>query len=73
MIEVPVKGNLESKENLERAILLLKRRCISTRLISDMNKHRQYEKPSTRRRKKHLKAEIRARDKDKKMRRKSMR
>lgn len=57
MIEIKVYGT--SKYSLDRAIRRFEDARIKTALISDIRKHSQYEKPSTRRRKKHLKAILR--------------
>ena len=54
MIEIKVYGT--SKYSLDRAIRRFEDARIKTALVSDIRKHSQYEKPSTRRRKHHLKA-----------------
>ena len=54
MIEIFVRD--ESKQAIDGAIYQFNRVCRLSRLISDMRKAREYEKPSTRRRMKKFKA-----------------
>jgi len=64
MIEIPVWGS-----NVSRALMTFKEVCIRSGLAKDKNRHRYYEKHSTQRRKKHLRAFLKQKDINKKMER----
>ena len=48
MSEVILKGD----ENFERALRLFKKKCEKAGILADLRKHRHYEKPSERRKRK---------------------